>query len=130
MMGKRGGVIPPESQLPPLQQRAAVKDEDIYGLDICVATPCRCGCPLIRAHPHSVKSKIPIWKCVWCQKRRGKPTDAEIALLNAWLKEYGYTLEPLAFCDDGGIRYAYEVFGRGQGPVARLDEDSTPDRAA
>jgi hypothetical protein len=75
----------------------------------------------IQWRPHSVKSKIPIWKCVWCQKRRGKPTDTEIALLNAWLKEYGYTLEPLAFCDDGGIRYAYEVFGRGRGPVARLD---------
>ena len=72
-----------------------MKDEDIYGLDICVATPCRCGCPLIRAHPHSVKSKIPIWKCVWCQKRRGKPTDNEFALMKAWLRKYGYTLEPL-----------------------------------
>jgi hypothetical protein len=48
-----------------------------------------------------VKSKIPIWKCVWCQKRRGKLTDNELKLMNAWLKEYGYMLEPLAFCDDG-----------------------------
>jgi len=107
-----------------------VKDDDIYGLDIVVADPCRCGCALIRVWAHSTKSKIPIWKCVWCQKRRGKPTDTEIALLNAWLKEYGYTLEPLAFCDDGGIRFAYEVFGRGRGPVAWIDEDSSPDRAA
>jgi hypothetical protein len=55
------------------------KDEDIYGLDIVIADLCRCGCSLIRVHPYSVKSKIPIWKCVWCRKRRGKPTDVERA---------------------------------------------------
>src|SRR5262245_63791289 len=79
--------------------------EGIYGLDVVVAVPCRCGCPLLRVHPYSVKSEIRIWKCVWCRKRRGRPTETELALMNAWLKEYGWTIEPLAFCDDGGIRF-------------------------
>jgi hypothetical protein len=103
---------------------------EIFGLDVVVADPCRCGSPLLRVHPHSVKSKIPIWKCVWCQKRRGRPTDVELALLHSWLRQYGYTIEPLAFCDDGGIRFAYEIFGRGRGPVAWIDKDSTDDCAA
>ena len=79
---------------------------DLFGLDIVVVDPCRCGCPLMRVHPYSVKSEILVWKCVWCQKRRGRPTETEIALMNAWLRDYGHTLEPLAICDDGGIRFA------------------------
>jgi hypothetical protein len=82
------------------------ESDEVFGLEVVVADPCRCGCPLISVHPHSTRSNIPIWRCVWCRKRRGKPTAIELALLNAWLKEYGYTLEPLCFCDDGGIRIA------------------------
>jgi hypothetical protein len=103
---------------------------EIFGLDIVVADACRCGSPLLRVCPHSTRSKILIWKCVWCQRRRGHPTPAEIKLMECWLREYGHTLEPLAFCDDGGIRFAYEILGRGRGPVAWIDEDSSPDRAA
>jgi hypothetical protein len=105
-------------------------DEEIYGLDIVVADLCRCGCPLLRVHPYSVKSEIPIWKCVWCRKRRGRPTETELALMKAWLREYGHTLEPLCFPDTGGIEFAYSISGRGRGPVARINEDRTPDRAA
>jgi hypothetical protein len=106
-----------------------MKDE-IYGLDIVVADLCRCGSPLIRVHPHSVKSKLAIWKCVWCRKRRGRPTDTELALMKAWLKFYGWTIEPLVFHEDGGIRPASEVLGPSRRTLARIDEDSTSDRAA
>ena len=102
----------------------------IFGLDIVVADPCRCGSPLIRIAPYSMRSKIPIWRCVWCRKRRGQPTATEVALMEAWLRNYGHTLEPLCFPDTGGIEFAYSLSGRGRGPVARLDKDSSPDRAA
>ena len=113
-------------------------EDGIFGLDIVVAYPCRCGWTLLRVHPYSVKSEIPIWKCVWCRKRRGRPSKTELALMKAWLREYGHTLEPLCFPDtDQGnragcpsIEFAYSLFGRGRGPVARINKNSTPDRAA
>jgi len=104
--------------------------DEVFGLEVVVADPCRCGCPLLRVHPHSTKSNIPIWKCLWCRARRGKPTAIELSLLNAWLKEYGYTLEPLAFCDDGGIRFAYEVFASDRAPVAWVNGNTKTDSAA
>jgi hypothetical protein len=97
---------------------------EIYGLEAVVVDPCRCGCPLLRVHPHSARSDIPIWQCVWCRSRRGRPTAIELALLNAWLREYGYTLKPLAFCDDGGIRFAYEVFASSRAPVAWVNKNT------
>ena len=104
--------------------------DDIFGLDIVVADLCRCRCPIIRVHPYSVKSDIPIWKCVWCKARRGRPTNTELALLRAWLREYGHTLEPLAFHDDGGVRFAYDVLGYRRGPVARLNKNRAANSAA
>ena len=82
---------------------------DIYGLDVVVADPCRCGSPLIRVCPHSTRSKIPIWRCVWCQRRRGHPTATEIALLESWLRNYGFSFDPLRFPDTGGVEIAYHV---------------------
>jgi hypothetical protein len=55
----------------------------IWGLDVRVVTPCRCGCPFIRVHPYSVKSSIPIWKCSWCARRKGRLTETKIKLLEA-----------------------------------------------
>jgi hypothetical protein len=36
----------------------------------------------------------------------------------------------LCFSDASGIEFAYSISGRGRGPVAKLDKDSSPDRAA
>ena len=105
-------------------------EDGIFGLDIVVADPCRCGSPLLRVDRHSTKSEIKIWRCVWCRKRRGRPSETELALMGAWLKQYGHTLEPLCFPDTGGIEFAYSISGRGRGPVARINKNSTPDRAA
>ena len=52
-------------------------------------------------HPHSIKSNIPIWRCVWCGKRKGKLTEDEIELLEDWLHRFGWTMEPLVFHEDG-----------------------------
>jgi hypothetical protein len=106
------------------------RKDEVYGLGIVVADLCRCGCSVLRVHPYSVKSEIPIWKCLWCRKRRGRPTELELKLMKSWLREYGWTMEPLAFCEDGGIRFAHEVLGRDRGPVAWLDEGSKTDSAA
>ena len=78
----------------------------IWGLDVRVVTPCRCGCALIRVHPYSVKSSIPIWKCSWCARRKGKLTETEIKLLERWAHQFGWTLESLVFHENGKV-YAY-----------------------
>ena len=65
--------------------------------------PCRCGCAL---NPHSVKSNIPVWKCAWCGKRKGKVTEDEVELLESFLHRFGWTLEPLVFHEDG-MAYAH-----------------------
>jgi hypothetical protein len=72
-------------------------DEWIWGVDVYFVTPCRCGCALRRVHPYSVKSSIPIWKCSWCARRKGKLTETEIKLLERWVHQYGWTLECLVF---------------------------------
>jgi hypothetical protein len=72
----------------------------IWGLDVRVVTPCRCGSPLIRVHPYSVKSSIPIWKCSWCARRKGKLTETEIKLLERWVHQFAWTLESLVFHED------------------------------
>ena len=59
----------------------------ICGLDVFVVTPCRCGSPLFRVHPHSTKSEIPIWKCVWCRERLGKVTEVQAKLLEILREE-------------------------------------------
>ena len=79
----------------------------ICGLDVVVVAPCRCGCPLVRVHPHSVKSRIPIWKCVWCRKRRDRPTNIQLRLLEDFVRQYGWLVEPLVFHEDGGVYRAY-----------------------
>jgi len=81
--------------------------EIIAGLDVVVHNLCQCGSPLVRVCPHSVKSDIPIWRCVWCKKRRGKIDEAHILLLEGWLKNFGWTIEPLSFPDSGGVKLAY-----------------------
>ena len=75
----------------------------IRGLDIRAVTPCRCGCPLIRVHPYSVKSNIPIWKCSWCTRRKGKLTETEIKLLQRWVHQFGWTFESLVFHENGQV---------------------------
>ena len=53
-----------------------------------------------------MKSSLPIWKCSWCGKRKGKVEDYEIELLEDFLQRFGWTLEPLLFHEDG-IVYAH-----------------------
>ena len=75
----------------------------IWGLDVRVVTPCRCGCALIRVHPYSVKSSIPIWKCSWCARRKYKLSETEITLLERWVHQFDWTLEPLVFHENGKV---------------------------
>ena len=75
----------------------------IWGLDVRVVSPCLCGCAVIRVHPYSVKSSIPIWKCSWCARRKGKLTETEIKLLERWVHQVDWTLEPLVFHEDGSV---------------------------
>ena len=81
-------------------------DEWIWGIDVYVVTACRCGCALMRVHPHSVKSSIPIWKCGWCRKRKGRVTEEEIKILEDFLHRFGWIVEPLVFHDNGTV-YAF-----------------------
>jgi hypothetical protein len=81
-------------------------DEWLWGVDVYFVTPCRCGCTQRRVHPHSMKSNLPIWKCAWCGKRKGKLTDEEIELLEDFLHRFGWTMEPLVF-HENGIVYAH-----------------------
>jgi hypothetical protein len=53
-----------------------------------------------------VKSNIPVWKCGWCGKRKGKLTEGEIDLLESFLHRFGWTLEPLVF-HEVGLVYAH-----------------------
>ena len=84
----------------------STSDEWLWGLELIVEPSCRCGCARQRVHPHSIKSNIPIWRCVWCCKRKGKLTEDEIELLEDWLHRFGWTMEPLVFHEDG-IIYAH-----------------------
>ena len=60
----------------------------------------------LRVHPHSTKSEIPIWKCVWCRERLGKVTEVQAKLLESYVKKFGWPNDPLIFHEDGGI-HAY-----------------------
>jgi hypothetical protein len=57
-------------------------------------------------HPYSVTSSIPIWKCSWRARRKGKLTETEIELLERWVHQFGWTLEPLVFHENGKV-YAH-----------------------
>jgi hypothetical protein len=56
-----------------------------------------------------VKSSIPIWKCSWCVRRKGKLSEAEINLLERWVHQFGWTLEPLVFHNDGKVYAACQL---------------------
>jgi len=56
--------------------------------------------------PHSIKSNVPVWKCAWCQKRKGQVTDKDIESLVDFLHRHGWTMEPLVF-HECGICYAH-----------------------
>jgi hypothetical protein len=83
----------------------------IMGLDIMVVSPCghrlktghHCACPTRRTALLSKRSQKLIWRCAWCRKRRGTPTEAEIEKLSNFVKLYGWQCRPLALADDGGI---------------------------
>jgi hypothetical protein len=81
--------------------------ETIAGLEVITHNLCRCGSPLVRVCPHSTKSDIAIWRCVWCRKRRGKIDSVHIKLLESYLRNFGWTIEPLMFPDSGGVELAY-----------------------
>jgi hypothetical protein len=120
-----------------------VKDA-LVGIDVVRADSCGaqrrqhyyCNCPIVRLGTLTSKSRLPVWRCVWCNAKRGAPTPTEIALLEGWVKNYGFPFHPLAFCEDGGVRFAYEVYGHMQSPVAWGDgpatdsKDSAADSAA
>jgi hypothetical protein len=50
-----------------------------------------------------MKSSIPIWKCSWCARRKGKLTEIEIKLLESWVQQFGWTLESLVFQENGKV---------------------------
>jgi hypothetical protein len=76
------------------------------GVDLHVTSPCRCGCASLRVHPHSSKSKVPIWKCAWCGDRRVRLTEIEIKTFKNFVRLFGWPGLPLIFHDDGYV-YAY-----------------------
>jgi hypothetical protein len=76
--------------------------ESIMGLDVNVAHPCRCGCATIRICPHSSVSDLLVWKCAWCGKRKGKPTDDEIEALVEFVEKFDWNMRPLRFDEDTG----------------------------
>lgn len=78
-------------------------NEKIVGLDVLWAWPCKCGCPKTRVHPYSKVSNVLIWKCSWCKKRRGKPTEDHISKLKAFATKFGWTMTPLIFHEDGNV---------------------------
>jgi hypothetical protein len=78
-----------------------MSDPHIVGLDVLWAWPCRCGCPKTRVAPYSKVSKNLIWKCPWCGKRRGKPTEDVISKLTAFVAECGWNMRPLVIDDEG-----------------------------
>jgi hypothetical protein len=78
----------------------------ICGVDVFTAVLCRCGCPLVRVCPHSTKSQIPIWKCVWCRERLGHVTEAQAKLLEKFVCKFGWPVNPVIFHEDGNV-YAF-----------------------
>ena len=65
-----------------MSEQLVARHEDIMGLEVHTAFPCRCGCSILRICPHSKVSDALVFKCAWCRKRRGKPTDAEVEALD------------------------------------------------
>jgi hypothetical protein len=78
----------------------------IIGIAVQVVAPCRCGCGTVVFRHHSMRSRILIWKCLWCGKRKGKPNEDETKKVMAFVGIYGFTLRPLVLADDGRV-YAY-----------------------
>jgi hypothetical protein len=78
------------------------RHESIMGLDVRTAHPCRCGGGILRVCPHSKVSNVLIWKCSWCEKRRGKPTADEVEALVAFTDQYGWNMQPLRFDESTG----------------------------
>ena len=89
------------------------------GVDLQVASPCRCGCASLRVHPHSTKSDIPIWKCAWCGIRKSKLTETEIKTLESFVRLFGWPVLPLTFNDDGCV-YAYGQLSKMRQAPARI----------
>jgi hypothetical protein len=42
-----------------------------------------------------------VLKCLWCGKRKGKPTEVETDKAMTFTAVYGFTLKSLIFADDG-----------------------------
>jgi hypothetical protein len=99
--------------------------DDVFGLDIVVADLCRCGRSILRVDRYSKTSEIKIWRCCWCRKRRGRPTEHELKLMRVWIKKYGWTLEQLCLPDTGGVRLAHQIPGNNGALVAGLDDTGT-----
>jgi hypothetical protein len=73
----------------------------IVGLEIRQVAPCRCGCGTTRIDLHSQKSTKPIWRCPWCNKRRGWPDEAEVKALNVFVGTFGWNMRPIILGKDG-----------------------------
>jgi hypothetical protein len=99
---KKTGISPSTTALNSKNEK-----ETIAGLDVVTHNLCQCGSPLVRVRPHSIKSDIPIWRCVWCKRRRGKVHETHILLMESWLKHSGWTIYPLRFPDTGGVEIAH-----------------------
>jgi hypothetical protein len=91
----------------------------IWGVDLQVVSPCRCGCASLRVHPHSTKSDILIWKCAWCGIRKGKLTETEIKALESFVRLFGWPVLPLTFNDDGYV-YGYGQLSKMRQAPARV----------
>jgi hypothetical protein len=87
-----------DSRALPTQSRR----EAIIGLNVLTAFPCRCGCGVLRLAPYSVTSAVLTWRCVWCRRRRGKPTASEIEALVAFTDEHGWNQQPLRYSEADG----------------------------
>jgi hypothetical protein len=79
----------------------------IMGLDVCTPWPCKCGCLVVRVTPYSKVSPVLIWKCAWCKKRRGRPTEVDVQRLKAFVTSHGWNAQPLTLHEDGSVRVAY-----------------------
>jgi hypothetical protein len=84
-----------------------VDHSPIIGMAIMRVAPCRCECSTTKLDFYSSRSKKLIERCLWCNRRRGAPSDDEINKVTEFVNIYGWNVRPLALCDDGSVRCAY-----------------------
>jgi hypothetical protein len=89
----------------------------ILGLDVLTLTACGrqhrrplqrwCQCRQVRVTPYSAKSRLLIWRCIWCHGRRGKLDGDTINKLQQFVNRFGWVMWPLILHEDGGVYVAH-----------------------